>query len=86
MQGMNKRSKQAKVEQTIAPAVHQVWEDCDARVSRSRQVKIHSIDLARQKARCVVQTVPNTGRVTWIGLHRFRPTSTGYRYVRTDPV
>ena len=87
MNGM-KRAKQEKIAPEIAPAVNQVWEDCDPRASaergEARHVKITRIDAERAKACCIVQNTSQKGRKTWIGLHRFRPTSTGYRYIRTD--
>lgn len=67
-----------------APAVGQVWQDNDPR-SYGRRLRIVEIDGTH--AVCVLVTArqpvssAKPGRRTRIRLDRFRPTSTGYRYV-----
>lgn len=69
------------------PAVDQVWRDNDPRQD-SRQVRIvevtdtHAVVTLVQPRNPVSSAKP--GRRTRIRLDRFRPTSTGYRYVRTE--
>ncbi|MFF7631407.1 DUF6354 family protein [Streptomyces cyaneofuscatus] len=69
------------------PAVGQVWQDNDPRQD-SRQVRIveltatHAVVVLVQPREPVSSAQP--GRRTRIRLDRFRPTSTGYRYVRTE--
>ncbi|MYT26090.1 hypothetical protein GTW69_38470 [Streptomyces sp. SID7760] len=70
--------------QQPAPAVGQLWQDNDQR-SYGRTVHIVEIDdthatvLLHQPRLPVSSAKP--GRRTRIRLDRFRPTSTGYRYV-----
>jgi hypothetical protein len=56
--------------------VGQVWADCDRRV-KARHLLVLAIDL-HGIVRCAVI---GTTRETSIMVHRFRPTSTGYRLV-----
>jgi hypothetical protein len=71
--------------ETPAPAADQIWEDCDPR-SYGRRVRIVEIDGSHAVVELVTpqgvshaQTKP--GRRTRIRLDRFRPISTGYRYI-----
>lgn len=71
----------------VKPAVGQVWQDNDPRVSEGyrgvRLVQIHSVD-DDGKATCTAW-YPECGSVerrVRIRLDRFRPTATGYRFVR----
>ncbi|MFE9491459.1 DUF6354 family protein [Streptomyces sp. NPDC006641] len=71
---------------TPTPAVDQVWQDNDPRQD-DRQVRIveladtHALVVLHQPRNPVSSAKP--GRRTRIRLDRFRPTSTGYRYIRT---
>lgn len=75
--------------ETPAPTVGQIWQDNDPR-SYGRYLKITAVDSTHATVRQVALTpqiaavLPGT-RATRIRLDRLRPTSTGYRYVRTDP-
>lgn len=70
--------------ETPTPAIGQIWQDNDKR-SYGRRVRIVEIDDTH--ATCEEPPRPNArghakpGRRTRIRLDRFRPTSTGYRYV-----
>lgn len=74
------------VTDTPTPAVGQIWQDNDPR-GYGRKIRIVEIDATH--ATVVEITVPRKaghlhakpGRHTRIRLDRFRPTSTGYRYV-----
>ncbi|MER7053419.1 DUF6354 family protein [Streptomyces sp. NPDC017454] len=74
---------------TPKPAVGQIWQDNDPR-SHGRQLRIVDTDATHA---VVELTVPRgaghlhakPGRRTRIRLDRFRPTSTGYRYIGTAP-
>jgi len=74
---------------TPTPAVNQIWQDNDPR-SYGRYVRIVDIDASRATVRQVAFNreqniavdLPGV-RVTRIRLDRFRPTSTGYRYIGT---
>ncbi|MEU8642300.1 hypothetical protein AB0C91_10320 [Streptomyces sp. NPDC048674] len=74
--------------ETPTPAVDQIWQDNDPRADE-RLVWIERIDQTHAHVRQVALTaagesVPLPGvRRTRIRLDRFRPTSTGYRYVGT---
>lgn len=74
-------------ETSPAPAVHQIWQDNDPRQD-SRQVRIveltdtHALVVLVQARNPVSSARP--GRRTRIRLDRFRPISTGYRYIRTE--
>lgn len=68
-------------ETTPTPAVGQIWQDNDPRGPR-RRVRIVEIDATH--AVVVVHASDGNakpGRRTRIRLDRFRPISTGYRYV-----
>ncbi|MFH8813063.1 hypothetical protein ACH4GZ_38690 [Streptomyces hygroscopicus] len=75
---------------TPAPAVGQIWQDNDPRTP-DRYLRIVDIDASRATARPITYN-PVTriaadlpgGRPTRIRLDRFRPTSTGYRYIDQD--
>ncbi|MGV9278094.1 hypothetical protein [Streptomyces griseosporeus] len=77
---------------TPVPAVGQVWQDNDPR-GYGRRVRIVAIDDTHATVELVTtRQVPTLtgsratakpGRRTRIRLDRFRPTSTGYRYVTT---
>lgn len=71
-------------EKTPTPAVGQVWADNDPR-SASRRVQIVEIDSTHAVVELYAprQHEREAGRRTRIRLDRFRPTSTGYRYVGT---
>ncbi|AJP04754.1 hypothetical protein TU94_28225 [Streptomyces cyaneogriseus subsp. noncyanogenus] len=75
---------------TPTPAVRQIWQDNDPR-SPNRYLKITAVDGTHATMRQVAITpqgataVPSGARATRIRLDRLRPTSTGYRYIRTDP-
>ncbi|MDX3230571.1 hypothetical protein [Streptomyces sp. ME19-01-6] len=66
------------------PAVGQIWQDNDPR-SNSRKVRIVEIDGTHAVVELHQPRLPvssaKPGRRTRIRLDRFRPTSTGYRYV-----
>lgn len=72
---------------TPAPAIGQIWQDNDKR-SYERYIRIVDLDASRATVRQVAYN-PTDGtavvlpgvRVTRIRLDRFRPTSTGYRYI-----
>ncbi|MGW0033629.1 hypothetical protein ACWDXD_27930 [Streptomyces sp. NPDC003314] len=72
--------------ETPRPAVGQIWQDNDPR-SYGRKVRIveltdtHAVVELHQPRHPVSSAKP--GRRTRIRLDRFRPTSTGYRYVDT---
>ncbi|WP_416477039.1 hypothetical protein [Streptomyces sp. LKA04] len=74
--------------ETPTPAVGQIWQDNDPR-SDGRRLLIEWIDDTHAKVRQVALTadghpVPLPGvRQSRIRLDRFRPTSTGYRYIGT---
>ena len=76
--------------ETPAPAVGQIWQDNDPR-AEGRQLLIEGIGDTHATARQVAltpdgQPVPLPGvRQSRIRLDRFRPTSTGYRYVTNTP-
>ncbi|MDT0435657.1 MULTISPECIES: hypothetical protein [Streptomyces] len=70
---------------TPAPAIDQIWQDNDPR-SHGRKVRITEIDGTHAIVELVVlrsvgHRGSKPGRRTRIRLDRFRPTSTGYRYV-----
>lgn len=72
-------------EQTPAPAVDQIWQDNDKR-SYGRRVRIVEIDATHAVVELVVPRGAGhhgakPGRQTRIRLDRFRPISTGYRYI-----
>jgi hypothetical protein len=77
--------------ETPAPAVGQIWQDNDPR-SDHRYLRIIDIDASRATVR---QIAYNTAediavdlpdmRPSRIRLDRFRPTSTGYRYISGGP-
>lgn len=73
--------------ETPPPAVGQVWQDNDPRQD-SRQVRIVELTDTHAVVTLVQPREPvssaRAGRRTRIRLDRFRPTSTGYRYVRTE--
>jgi hypothetical protein len=73
------------VSENVKPAVGQVWQDCDPRIPK-RYVRIRSIE--NGKAACEAWYVGEKwkARRVRIRLDRFRPTSTGYRYLRTEDV
>ncbi|KMS79576.1 hypothetical protein ACH49_12175 [Streptomyces leeuwenhoekii] len=73
--------------ETPAPAVGQIWQDNDPR-SHGRQLRIVEIDGTHAVCELVVprgagHQQAKAGRRTRIRLDRFRPISTGYRYIRT---
>lgn len=75
-------------EQTPTPAVGQIWQDNDKR-SYGRRVRIVEIDgthavVELVTGRGVGHADAKPGRQTRIRLDRFRPISTGYRYVGQD--
>jgi len=70
---------------TPQPAVGQVWQDNDPR-GYGRKVRIVEIGETHAvvelvAARAVGHQQAKPGRRTRIRLDRFRPTSTGYRYI-----
>lgn len=73
--------------ESVKPAPGQVWEDNDWR-ARGRTLRIDSVD--ETHATCTILTTGahgpktgvNIGRQTRIMLRRFKPNSTGYRYLR----
>lgn len=73
---------------TPQPAVGQIWQDNDPR-SYGRKLRIveigdtHALVELHQPRLPVSSAKP--GRRTRIRLDRFRPTSTGYRYIGTTP-
>jgi hypothetical protein len=73
---------------TPHPAIGQIWQDNDPR-SYSRKVRIveitdtHAVVELHQPRLPVSSAKP--GRRTRIRLDRFRPTSTGYRYIGEEP-
>ncbi|MGX1129938.1 hypothetical protein RKD49_002128 [Streptomyces glaucescens] len=68
------------------PAVGQIWQDNDPR-SDGRRLRIVEIDgthaVCEEAPRPGRNGQAKPGRRTRIRLDRFRPTSTGYRYVGT---
>ncbi|MHC3450819.1 hypothetical protein [Streptomyces prasinus] len=69
------------------PAVDQIWQDNDPR-GYGRKVRIVEIGdthavVELHQPRSVGHNAAKPGRRTRIRLDRFRPTSTGYRYVGT---
>ena len=70
------------------PAAGQIWQDNDPR-SCGRKIRIvgitgtHAVVELYQPRQPVSSAKP--GRRTRIRLDRFKPTSTGYRYVATTP-
>lgn len=74
--------------ETPQPAVGQIWEDNDPR-AYSRKVRIveladtHAVVELHQPRRPVSSAKP--GRRTRIRLDRFKPTSTGYRFIGNAP-
>ncbi|MFB7845485.1 hypothetical protein ACFC34_00415 [Streptomyces sp. NPDC056053] len=72
------------------PAADQIWQDNDRRTS-DRYLMITAVDVTHATARLVTYD-PHTGiaaelpgtRTSRIRLSRLRPTSTGYRYIRTQ--
>ncbi|MET9467409.1 hypothetical protein ABZY44_21900 [Streptomyces sp. NPDC006544] len=76
-------------QQTPVPAVDQIWQDNDSR-GYGRKVRIveitgtHAVvELVTPRGVSHAQAKP--GRRTRIRLDRFRPISTGYRYVGATP-
>lgn len=74
---------------TPAPAIGQIWQDNDPR-SYGRKVRIVELDATHALVELHVprgagHLRAKPGRRTRIRLDRFRPTSTGYRYVGTVP-
>lgn len=70
-------------EQTPTPAVDQIWQDNDKR-SYGRRVRIVEISDTHAVVEQVVgrdHALAQPGRQTRIRLDRFRPISTGYRYI-----
>lgn len=73
----------------IMPAAGQIWQDCDPRIELDRGcvrlVRIGSVD-SDGKATCEAwyDEVGAKSRTVRIKLSRFKPTSTGYRFVRDD--
>ncbi|MFH8336920.1 hypothetical protein [Streptomyces sp. AM6-12] len=75
---------------TPAPTVGQIWQDNDKR-GYGRKIRIIEIDATHATVELVTgRQVPTLhgsretakpGRRTRIRLNRFRPTSTGYRYI-----
>lgn len=68
----------------VRPAVGQLWQDNDKRVQPARFVRINAI--VGEKAVCEAwyDQIGAVSRTVHISLKRFRPTSTGYRFVRDD--
>lgn len=70
----------------ITPAVGQIWADNDYRVRMvhgcDRLVRINEIDGDKAICEAWYDRVGETSRTVRIKLARFRPTSTGYRYLR----
>ncbi|KOU20931.1 hypothetical protein ADK52_25415 [Streptomyces sp. WM6372] len=76
-------------EQTPAPAVDQIWQDNDKR-GYGRRVRIVEIAGTHAVVELIVprgagHNGAKPGRRTSIRLDRFRPISTGYRYVGDAP-
>jgi hypothetical protein len=69
-----------------APAIGQIWQDNDPR-AYGRKLRIVAIDETHAVVELHQPRLPvssaKPGRRTRIRLDRFRPTSTGYRYVGT---
>jgi hypothetical protein len=74
--------------ETPAPAVGQIWQDNDPR-SYSREIRIVAMDDTHATVELHQPRLPvssaKPGRRTRIRLDRFRPTSTGYRYIGSQP-
>lgn len=72
----------------VVPAVGQIWQDNDYRIEHGRGcVRLIRIgEIADGKATCEAwYDEPGAeSRTVRISLARFKPTSTGYRYVRDD--
>jgi hypothetical protein len=72
---------------TQTPAIGQIWQDNDPR-SYGRRLRIVEIDDTHAVVELHQPRLPvssaKPGRRTRIRLDRFRPTSTGYRYVNGD--
>lgn len=69
----------------VTPAVGQVWQDNDKRFKhKARFVRITAI--VGEKAQCEswYDEPGSQSRTVRIALKRFRPTSTGYRFVRDE--
>lgn len=73
---------------TPTPAAGQIWQDNDPR-SHGRKLRIIKIDETHAVVELHQPRLPvssaKPGRRTRIRLDRFRPTSTGYRYVGNQP-
>lgn len=74
---------------TPTPAVGQIWQDNDKR-GYGRRLRIVELDGTHAVCELVVPRAGDLlaakpGRRTRIRLDRFRPTSTGYRYIGTAP-
>lgn len=73
----------------VKPAVGQIWQDNDPRLEADRRcarlVRIASVD-DDGKATCQAwyEEAGSLARTVRIRLDRFRPTSTGYTFVRDD--
>ncbi|MFD7541276.1 MULTISPECIES: hypothetical protein [unclassified Streptomyces] len=73
-----------------APAARQIWQDNDPRTT-GRFLRIDSVDatyarvlpIAWNPTARIAVALPGARR-TRIRLDRFRPTSTGYRYITTE--
>lgn len=76
--------------------VGQIWADCDRR-SRGREIQVVRVDGPEfgidPCATCKViknsdrlSHIPPNGRMVRIQLRRFKPSSTGYKFLRTPPV
>lgn len=75
-------------EPTPTPAIGQIWQDNDPRAYGRRLLIVeigetHAVVELHQPRHPVSTAKP--GRRTRIRLDRFRPTTTGYRYVGTTP-
>jgi len=69
--------------ENVKPAVGQVWQDCDPRITPKRYVRIRSIDGDKAACEAWYEGAKWKARRVRIRLDRLRPGSTGYRYLRT---
>lgn len=70
----------------ITPAVGQVWQDNDPRIELDRgcvrMVQITAIEGDRAVCQAWYEEAGSLARTVRIKLSRFKPTSSGYRFVR----
>lgn len=72
----------------VKPAVGQVWQDIDSRIRTERDcarlVQITSIDGDKVVCQAWYDEAGSQSRTVRIKLARFKPTSSGYRFVRDE--